>query len=66
MILETFSPLLCEMEELDQSLVLEEFLQASERLIQVNTSKLQIRSLRIEYKGVKRVREESHFFCEEA
>ncbi|EAS01875.2 hypothetical protein TTHERM_00785820 (macronuclear) [Tetrahymena thermophila SB210] len=34
LILEAFSPLLCEMEELDQALTLEEFIQASEKLVQ--------------------------------
>ena len=34
-ILEVFAPLLCEMEELNQSLALEEFLHAAERLLKV-------------------------------
>ena len=39
-ILEAFAPLLCEMEELSQSLTLEEFLDASERLLKVSFSHL--------------------------
>ena len=35
-VLEAFAPLLCEMEELNQSLTLEEFLDAAERLLKVN------------------------------
>ena len=35
-VLEAFAPLLCEMEELNQSLTFEEFLDAAERLLKVS------------------------------
>jgi len=41
-ILEAFAPLLCEMEELNQTLSLQEFIEAAEKLLKVNNKYFQL------------------------